>query len=87
MVATHALFVQALLPSETKGEAVYDAAPRVEAMYWLWDLRRCDLADQLRGNFGCQRQWERRTWRPLAYWLFDVCPVNSYLLWRCQQPE
>jgi hypothetical protein len=34
-----------------------------------------DLADQLRGNFTCQWQWETRTWRPLAYWLIDVCLV------------
>lgn len=46
-----------------------------------------DLADQLRGNFTCQRQWETRIWRLLAYWLIDVCLVNSYLLWQSLQPQ
>jgi hypothetical protein len=46
-----------------------------------------DVADQLRGNFTCRRQWETRTWRPLAYWLIDVCLVNSYLFWHHWQPQ
>jgi hypothetical protein len=46
-----------------------------------------DLADQLRGNFTCKRQWETRNWRPLAYWLFDTCLVNSYLIWQSLQPQ
>ena len=68
-----------------------------------WQLRTCqflkrliyynhnhnlvDLADQLRGNFTCQRQWETRNWRPLAYWLLDTCLVNSYLIWQSLQPQ
>lgn len=45
-----------------------------------------DVADQIRTNFTVQRQGERRTWRPLAYWLLDTCLTNSYLIWRFYHP-
>ena len=41
-----------------------------------------DVANQIRRNFSCHRLWETRTWRPLAYWLFDVCMVNAFVIWR-----
>ena len=50
-------------------------------------MNAVDLANQLRQNFSCHRAFETRHWRPLAYWLFDVCLVNSYILWREQQPQ
>ena len=53
--------------------------------YYNCNHNLVDLADQLRGNFSVQRQWETRTWRPLAYWLFDTCLTNSYLVWRTHQ--
>lgn len=46
-----------------------------------------DVADQLRSSFTCEQRWEVRNWRPLAYWLFDVCLVNSYLIWHSLQPQ
>ena len=50
-------------------------------------MNAVDIANQLRQNFSCHRAYETRNWRPLAWWLFDVCLVNSYILWRAQQPE
>jgi len=39
-----------------------------------------DLANQLRANLDLQIKGDKRTWRPLAYWLFSTCLVNSYLI-------
>jgi len=36
---------------------------------------------------SCQRKWDKRTWRPLAYWLLDTCLTNSYIIWRSLQPQ
>ena len=30
---------------------------------------------------------DQRNWRPLAYWLFDTCLSNSYVIWRSRQPQ
>jgi hypothetical protein len=46
-----------------------------------------DVADQLRASFTVQRLGERRTWRPLAYWLLDTCLTNSYLNLEVLQPS
>jgi hypothetical protein len=70
------------------GDNVTKALPIPKAINaYNYNHNLFDSADQLRGNFTCQRQWEKRTWRPLAYWLFDVCLVNSYLVWRHHQPQ
>ena len=45
------------------------------------------MANQIRGNFSCHKLFEHRNWRPLAYWLFDVCAVNAFVIWRRFQPE
>ena len=50
-------------------------------------MNAVDVANQLRQNFSCHRAYETRNWRPLAWWLFDVCLVNNYVLWRAQQPK
>jgi Transposase IS4 len=41
-----------------------------------------DRSNQLRGNFTAHRAYERRVWRPLWYYILDVCAVNSYLIWK-----
>jgi hypothetical protein len=35
-----------------------------------------DKANQIRKTFTCHLPYERRNWRPLAFWLFDVCNVK-----------
>jgi hypothetical protein len=46
-----------------------------------------DLANQLRQNFSSHRPFETRNWRPIAFWLFDVCLVNAFVIWRQDRPE
>jgi len=41
-----------------------------------------DHANHLRRNFNCHRQFELRNWRPIAYWLFDVCSTNAFVIWK-----
>ena len=50
-------------------------------------MNAVDVANQIRANFTCHLAFERRNWRPLAWWLFDVCLVNSYVIWRQRQPQ
>ena len=45
-----------------------------------------DTASQLRTGFSCHKPHEVKWWRPLFYWLLDICANNSYLLWRTTQP-
>jgi hypothetical protein len=47
-----------------------------------------DQANQIRGQgYTCHRPYEVRNWRPLAYWLFDVCHGNAYAIWLRNQSE
>ena len=41
-----------------------------------------DRSNQLRKNFTVHRPYERRIWRPLWYYMLDVCAVNGYLIWK-----
>ena len=41
-----------------------------------------DQSNQLRKNFTVHRSYERRVWRPLWYYILDICTVNSYLIWK-----
>ena len=41
-----------------------------------------DRSNQLRKNFTAHRPYERRVWRPLWYYMLDVCAVNAYLIWK-----
>jgi hypothetical protein len=41
-----------------------------------------DRSNQLRKNFTVHQSYERRVWRPLWYYILDVCAVNSYLIWK-----
>jgi Transposase IS4 len=46
-----------------------------------------DRHNQLRKNMTVHRKYERRTWRPQWYFAFDVCCVNSYLIWKGNIPD
>src|ERR1700743_990053 len=46
-----------------------------------------DLTNQLRAAFTCHRPFEDRWWRPIFFWLIDVCTVNSFLVWRRNRCE
>ena len=50
-------------------------------------MNAVDVGNQLRSNFSCHLKFERRNWRPLAWWLLDVCLVNSFIIWRAKQPS
>jgi hypothetical protein len=50
-------------------------------------MNSVDAANQLRREITVARPKETRTWRPLAYWLIDVCTVNSFVIWRQLQPD
>jgi Transposase IS4 len=41
-----------------------------------------DQGNQLRKNFSAHRPYERRVWRPLWFYILDICAVNSYLIWK-----
>jgi Transposase IS4 len=41
-----------------------------------------DRSNQLRKNLTVHRAYERRIWRPLWYYILDVCAVNGYLIWK-----
>ena len=44
-----------------------------------------DQASHLRVNFSCYKPYEKRWWRPILYWLLDICINNAYLLWKLQK--
>ena len=44
-----------------------------------------DEASHLRVNFSCHKPYEKRWWRPILYWLLDICINNAYLLWKLQK--
>jgi hypothetical protein len=48
-----------------------------------YNVGKCgvDTVDQLRQSYAMQRR-SRKDWPSLAWWLIDVCIINSYTLWR-----
>jgi hypothetical protein len=46
-----------------------------------------DRANQLRQSYTCHRPGESKWWRPLFFWLIDVCAVNAYLIWLSRMSE
>src|ERR1700755_2265227 len=44
-----------------------------------------DTASQLRGGFSCHKPYEAKWWRPILYWLLDICANNAFLLWKITQ--
>lgn len=73
--------------AEFGGEPTKDLPIPKAIDYYNCNHNLVDNADHLRANFTVERRWETRTWRPLAFWLLDVCLVNSYLLWMTHQPQ
>ncbi len=45
-------------------------------------MNAVDVSNQHRSNLSFHLQFERRIWRPLGEWLFDVALHNAYSLWR-----
>ena len=41
-----------------------------------------DLANQLRSTYTCYRAGDDKWWRPLWWWLIDICITNAYVLWK-----
>jgi hypothetical protein len=48
-----------------------------------YNVGKCgvDTVDQLRQSYAMQRR-SRKDWPSLAWWLVDICIINSYTLWR-----
>ena len=48
-----------------------------------YNVGKCgvDMVDQLRSYYAMQRK-SRKDWPSLAWWLIDMCVINSYTLWR-----
>ena len=51
------------------------------------NMNYVDVANQLRGNFSCHLSQQQRNWRPLGFWLFDICITNAFVIWRELQDE
>jgi hypothetical protein len=47
-----------------------------------YNVHKChvDTVDQLRQYYAMQRK-SKKDWPSLAWWLIDVCIINSYTLW------
>jgi hypothetical protein len=45
---------------------------------FIFTMNGVDRGNQLRKSFTCHKPYERRIWRPLWYYILDVCAVNSY---------
>jgi hypothetical protein len=48
-----------------------------------YNVGKCavDMVDQLRQSYAMQRK-SMKDWPSLAWWLIDMCIINSYTLWR-----
>jgi hypothetical protein len=46
-----------------------------------------DITSQLRGGFSCHKPHKVKWWRPLFYWLLDICLNDAYLLWKTRQHD
>jgi hypothetical protein len=44
-----------------------------------------DLGSQLRGGFSCHKPYEAKWWRPICWWLLDICSNNAFLIWKTTQ--
>ena len=44
-----------------------------------------DTASQLQRGFSIHRPSEVRWWRPIFYWIIDICQNNAYLIWKTTQ--
>jgi hypothetical protein len=48
-------------------------------------MNAVDIANQFRAHTTFQHKFERRNWRPLGFFLFDICLGNSFFIWRARQ--
>lgn len=46
-----------------------------------------DTASQIRGGFSVHRPTEVKWWRPILYWILDICANNAYLIWKTIQDQ
>jgi len=46
-----------------------------------------DTASQLRRGFTCHKPYDCKWWRPIFYWLIDICANNAYLIWKTTQSK
>ena len=46
-----------------------------------------DTASQLRGGFSVHRPVEVKWWRPIFYWILDICANNAFLIWKTTQNQ
>ena len=44
-----------------------------------------DIASQIQRGFSIHQPSEERWWRPLFYWIMDICLNNAYLIWKTTQ--
>ena len=44
-----------------------------------------DTASQIQRGFSIHRPSEVRWWRPIFYWIVDICQNNAYLIWKTTQ--
>ena len=76
--STNAAIARPIFGDQVRKELVIPAA--IDA--YNHHMNGIDRANQIRRNFSCHRQFEHRNWRPMAFWLFDVCLSNGYTIWR-----
>jgi len=48
-------------------------------------MNAVDVANQFRAHTTFHHQYERRNWRPLGFFLLDVCLGNSWFIWKAKQ--
>jgi hypothetical protein len=51
------------------------------------DMLSVDNHNQFRHSLSSHQRYERRVWRLLGFWRFDVPLTNAYILWRAYQSE
>ena len=44
-----------------------------------------DTASQFQTGFSVCRPTEAKWWRPIFYWIVDICANNAYLIWKITQ--
>ena len=44
-----------------------------------------DIASQIQRGFSIHQPSEQRWWRPIFYWIIDICQNNAYLIWKTAQ--
>ena len=50
-------------------------------------MNSVDMASQIRGEFSVYQPSEVKWWRPILYWILDICANNAYLIWKTTQDE